>query len=59
MSGSLEDRIEIMECLCKRMSFKAISRRIAKYPTIVSKEVKLHAKSYSSGFTRTQDVYSK
>jgi len=56
---TLEDRIEIMECLCKRMSFKAIARRIAKDPTTVSKEVKLHAKSYSSGFTRTQDVCPK
>jgi len=53
---TLEDRIEIMECLCKRMSFKAIARRIAKDPTTVSKEVKLHAKTYSSSFTRTQDT---
>ncbi|MBQ7541919.1 MAG: helix-turn-helix domain-containing protein [Clostridia bacterium] len=39
----LEDRIEIQECLCKGMTFKAIAHRIGKDPTTVSKEVKLHA----------------
>ena len=39
----LEDRIEIQECLCKRMTFKSIAARIGKDPTTVSKEVKLHS----------------
>ena len=32
----LEDRIEIQECLCKRMTFKAIAKLIGKDPTTVS-----------------------
>ena len=48
-----EGRIKNMECLYKRMTFKAIAKRIAKDPTTVSKEVKLHGKTYSSGFTKT------
>lgn len=48
-----EDRIEIMECLYKGMTFKAIAKRIAKDPTTVSKEVKLHGKTYGSSFTKT------
>ncbi|MBP5246030.1 MAG: IS30 family transposase [Clostridia bacterium] len=55
----LEDRIEIQECLCKRMTFKAIAKRIGKDPTTVSKEVKLHATNYVSGFTKTNDVCPK
>ena len=41
---TLDDRIEIQECLNKGMTFKAIAMRICKDPTTVSKEVKLHAK---------------
>ena len=37
---TLEDRIEIQECLSKGMSFKAIAQRIGKDPTTVSKEIK-------------------
>ena len=48
----LDDRIEIQECLCKGMSFKAIAKRIGKDPTTVSKEVKLHAVEYRNGFTK-------
>lgn len=55
----LEDRIEIQECLCKGMTFKAIARRIGKDPTTVSKEVKLHAINYESGFTKTKDTCPK
>ena len=40
---SLDQRIEIQECLGHEMSFKAIARRISKDPTTVSKEVKKHA----------------
>ena len=39
---SLDDRIEIQECLSHGMTFKAIARRISKDPTTVSKEVKKH-----------------
>ena len=39
---TLDDRREIMECLDKDMTFKAIARRIGKDPTTVSKEVKKH-----------------
>ena len=56
---TLEDRIEIQECLCKGMTFKAIASRIGKDPTTVSKEVKLHAKEYSSGFTKTNAICPK
>ena len=37
-----DDRQEIMECLDKGVTFKAIARRIGKDPTTVSKEVKKH-----------------
>jgi len=56
---TLEDRIEIQECLCKGMTFKAIGRRIAKDPTTVSKEVKLHAKTHDNSFTKTKECCSK
>jgi IS30 family transposase len=39
---TLDDRQEIMECLDKGMTFKAIASRIGKDPTTVSKEVKKH-----------------
>lgn len=53
---TLDDRIEIMECLYKGMSFKSIAKRIAKDPSTVSKEVKLHARTYNSGFTKTNET---
>lgn len=55
----LEDRMEIQECLCRGMSFKAIAQRIGKDPTTVSKEVKLHAIDYESGFTKTKETCPK
>ena len=55
----LEDRIEIQECLCKGMTFKAIAGRIGKDQTTVSKEVKLHAIDYESSFTKTRDTCPK
>ena len=39
---TLEDRQEIMGCLEKGMTFKAIARRLKKDPTTISKEVKKH-----------------
>ena len=56
---TLDDRIEIQECLCKGMTFKAIASRIGKDPTTVSKEVKLHAQDYKNGFTKTDDTCPK
>ena len=47
---SLEDRIEIQECLYKGMTFKAIAKRIGKDPTTISKEVKLHGQTIRSGY---------
>jgi len=39
---TLEDRIEIQECLEKGMTFKAIASRVTKDQTTISKEVKKH-----------------
>jgi IS30 family transposase len=39
---TLDDRQEIMECLDKGMTFKAIAQRTGKDPTTISKEVKKH-----------------
>ena len=39
---TLEDRLEIQECLMHGMTFKAIAARIGKDQTTVSKEVKKH-----------------
>lgn len=56
---TMDDRIEIQECLNKGMTFKAIAKRIAKDPTTVSKEVKLHGKSYTNSFTKTDECCPK
>ena len=56
---TLEDRIEIQECLNKGMTFKAIAQRIGKDPTTVSKEVKLHGKTYTNSFTTTDEICPK
>ena len=43
---TLNDRIEIQECLTKGMTFKAIAKRIGKSPTTVSREVKAHLRPH-------------
>ena len=53
---TLDDRLEIQECLSKGMTFKAIARRIDKDPTTVSKEVKLHCKAHSNRFVQSDQV---
>ena len=53
---TMDDRIEIQECLGKGMTFKAIARRIGKSQTTVSREIKLHVKPYTNGFTKTDSV---
>ena len=56
---TLEDRIEIQECLSKGMTFKAIAARISKDPTTVSKEVKLHSRAYTNSFVKTDECCPK
>ena len=56
---TLDDRIEIQECLNKGMTFKAIAQRIEKDQTTVSKEVKLHGKVHANGFTKTDECCPK
>ena len=51
----LDARIEIQECLNKGMTFKSIAKRIGKDPTTISKEVKLHGKTYINSFTKTDE----
>ena len=55
----LDDRIEIQECLNKGMTFKDIAKRICKDPTTVSKEVKLHSRTYTNSFTTTDECCPK
>ena len=56
---TLQDRIEIQECLSKSMTFKAIGKRIGKDQTTVSKEIRLNAQSYRNGFVKTDDICPK
>ena len=53
---TLDDRIEIQECLSKGMTFKAIGERIGKNQTTVSREVKIHMEPYTNSFVRTDEV---
>ena len=56
---TLDDRIEIQECLSKGMSFKAIGERIGKDQTTVSREVKIHMGPHTNSFVRTDEVCPK
>lgn len=56
---TLDDRIEIQECLNKSISFKDIGRRISKDPTTISKEVKKHLIVYTNSFTATDKCCPK
>lgn len=56
---TLDDRIEIQECLGKGMTFKAIGERIGKSQTTISREVKIHMEPYSNSFVRTDEVCPK
>lgn len=53
---TLDDRIEIQECLSKGMTFKAIGKRIGKCQTTISREVKQHMHPYINGYVRTENV---
>ncbi len=50
---TLDDRIEIQECLNKGMTFKDIAKRIDKDPTTISKEVKLRSRMHTNSFVKT------
>ena len=56
---TLDDRIEIQECLSKGMTFKAIGQRIGKSQTTISREVKIHMEPYTNSFVRTDEVCPK
>ena len=56
---TLDDRIEIQECLSKGMSFKAIGERIGKSQTTVSREVKIHMEPYTNSFVKKDEVCPK
>lgn len=53
---TLQDRIEIQECLSKGMTFKAIALRLGKAQTTISREVKLHQKAHVNGFVKSDEV---
>lgn len=53
---TLEQRIEIQECLSHGMTFKAIGRRIGKDQTTVSREIKRHAIIKQSNLIRTDQT---
>ena len=53
---TLDERIDIQECLAKNMSFKAIAKRSDKSPTTISREVKLHSQSHSNLFVKTDQA---
>lgn len=56
---TLEDRIEIQECLSKGMSFKSIAKRIGKSPTTISREVKGHLNAHTNSFVKTDEICPK
>jgi IS30 family transposase len=53
---TLDDRIEIQECLNKKMTFKAIGKLIEKDQTTISKEIKKHLHVRDEGI-RSTDQY--
>lgn len=55
---TLDDRIEIQDCLYHGMSFKAIASRIGKDQTTISKEVKKHLNVSADTVERT-DIHGK
>ena len=56
---TLEDRIEIQECLSKDVTFKDIGKRISKDQTTISKEVKKHLVIHTNGFTTLDECCQK
>lgn len=56
---TLQERIEIQECLNKGMSFKSIAKRIGKSPTTISREVKGHLNAHTNSFVITDEICPK
>ena len=56
---TLQDRIEIQECISRGMTFKAVARRIRKDPTTVSRKVQKHVEVQRKRFTRTAEACPK
>ena len=56
---TLQDRIEIQECLSKGMTFKSITKRIGKSAATVSREVKGHMQSHTNSFVKTDETCPK
>ena len=56
---TLQNRIEIQECLSKGMTFKSIAKRIGKSAATVSGEVKGHMQAHTNSFVRTDETYPK
>lgn len=56
---TLQDRIEIQECLSKNISFKTIAKRIGKSPTTVSREIKSHLQVQINSFVKTDEICPK
>ena len=52
---TLDDRVEIQECLNKGMTFKNIGRRVKKDQTTISKEVKKHIVVRESGLKQMNE----
>lgn len=53
---TLEDRIEIQECLGKGMTFKAIAKRIGKDATTVSRKVKARSIAHKNGHSTSEET---
>lgn len=53
---TFDDRLEIQEGLNKNLTFKEIANLLEKDPTTISKEVKLHAKPHSNGFSKIEGL---
>ena len=56
---TLEDRIEIQECLNHGMTYKAIGERLQKDQTTISKEVKRHIKVHTNSFVKREGCCPK
>ena len=56
---TLDDRIELQECLSRGMTFKAIAARVGKSPTTISREVKIHMETHINSFVKLDGVCPK
>lgn len=56
---TLDDRIELQECLSRGMTFKAIAARVGKSPTTISREVKIHMETHINSFVKLDGVCQK